>query len=574
MTPPEQCAAIYVRRSSAAVGSNRSLMEQETEARALAERQGLKIVDVYREREGTGASARSGKARPQWAAAVAELDAGTRFHTIIVWALDRADRRGSDTLGAMLSQHAATGRRILGVDGTDTSDPQQRLATIVRGEIAREYSEKLGDNIARTKRYRREDGPWLGGKPPWGLRIGPDRKLERDPETYGEARRVAEALLNGATLYSVALDLNERRVRMPNGAEWGSTSVRKARGKDEDVVSAPQQWRPSTLASIARSPGWAGLQGIRHREVREDGTKGGWPATAEVYRSIETGEPVSVGEGVITAEERSVILARIESRRGTTESGARVGRKPISSLLGERLKCATCSSYGVRRIVAGRSYYKCRTATEFPGRCEGFTAPTDGIEDYVVGRVVIFLSSLDLGNEVTRKAFAEWVGETDPEVLARRRAQELTREAAQADLDRTRRLAISGVITEEEAAAELPRLRAALADAEAALERAGRGSQEKVDSLRDVQYLAQAWDDLDIEAQRRIVNTAVRHITIRKAPYMGARFVGPQRAVVTFSDGSTWPRNGEYAPFPGRSKETIRKQKERERRAQREAAQR
>ncbi len=558
MKGPEQSAAVYVRRSSGKVGTNRTLAEQENEARLLAAREGLEVVAVYREREGTGASARSGKARPQWEAALADLDAGDRFHTVIVWALDRADRRGSDTLGTMLSKHAATGRRILGVDGTDTSDPQQRLATIIRGEIAREYSEKLGDNVARTKRYRREDGLWLGGKPPWGLRVGPGLKLERDPATFPEARRAAEALLNGETLYSVVRDLNERKVTLSSGREWGSTYTRKARGRDEDVVSPPQQWRMSTLATIARSPGWAGLQSIRQRAVRADGTMGGWPANAEVYRSIETGEPVSIGEGVVTPEERTVIISRIEGRHGRSKAGKVVGRKPRSSQLGGVLRCETCGSPAILRRVNGRSYYKCRSVEDTPARCPGFTAPADGIEDYVVGRALIFVSELDPGSELTRRAFAEWVGETDPVALARRRSQQVTLDAAQADLERTRRLAISGVLTEEEAAAEMPRLRAAVADAEAAMKEQDVEEELQLDALRDVQYLASAWDELDDAQRRRVVESAVRHVTVRKAPYMGARFNGPQRAVITFADGSTWPRDGQYVPHPGRSERTLR----------------
>jgi site-specific DNA recombinase len=118
-------AAIYLRRSSRKdEGANRSLVEQETECRALAARVDLDVVDVYREREVTGASTRSRKARPEWVRARADLDEGSRFGTVIIWALDRADHRGADTLAALLTRHAASGRRLLGVDGTDTSDEQ------------------------------------------------------------------------------------------------------------------------------------------------------------------------------------------------------------------------------------------------------------------------------------------------------------------------------------------------------------------------------------------------------------------------------------------------------------------
>ena len=97
--PAVRSAAIYVRRSHKdAEGSHRngrSMTEQEKECRDLAFREGLTVVEVFREREGTGASTRSRKARPAWEAALAALREGEEFRTLIVWALDRADRRGS-----------------------------------------------------------------------------------------------------------------------------------------------------------------------------------------------------------------------------------------------------------------------------------------------------------------------------------------------------------------------------------------------------------------------------------------------------------------------------------------------
>ena len=134
--------------------------------------------------------------RPQWVRVLAELDEGARFHTVIVWSLDRADRRGADTLALLLTKHAASGRRILGVDGTDTGDERQRLITIIRGEVAREEAENFAKRVARTKKARRAEGRWLGGPAPYGLRVT-DGHLTPDPVTYPTARRIAETALAG-----------------------------------------------------------------------------------------------------------------------------------------------------------------------------------------------------------------------------------------------------------------------------------------------------------------------------------------------------------------------------------------
>ena len=220
---PTQAAAIYVRRSHKDAEDsphhNRSLSEQEDECRDLAARAGLAVVRIYPEREGTGASRRSRKARPQWDQALADLDDGCDFRTLIVWALDRADRRGAAQVAALLDKHEETGRRILGADGTDTADPQRRLEIIIRAEMAREEAEHIGDRVARTKRYRRQEGRWLGGRPPYGLRVV-GGNVEPDPLTFPVARRIADELLAGETLWAVVGRLNAEGIPGPRIPTW------------------------------------------------------------------------------------------------------------------------------------------------------------------------------------------------------------------------------------------------------------------------------------------------------------------------------------------------------------------
>lgn len=83
-----------------------------------------------------------------------------------MWALDRADRRGAVEIGKLLDAHNGGSRRILGVDGTDTSDSRRRMEILIRAEIAREEAEWIGDRVARAKRFARDDGRRLGGPAP------------------------------------------------------------------------------------------------------------------------------------------------------------------------------------------------------------------------------------------------------------------------------------------------------------------------------------------------------------------------------------------------------------------------
>ncbi|GAB3853749.1 hypothetical protein GCM10029963_45530 [Micromonospora andamanensis] len=298
---PPRCCALYLRRShrnaEGDARNGRSLAEQETELRDLAARLGLIVVYVFIEREGTGASRFSLKARPEWKKALEWLRVGDLFRTLLTWSLDRADRRGAVEIGKLLDEHADGSRRIVGADGTDTGDPRRRLELIIRAEIAREEVENLSRRVSRTKRFRRAEGRWLGGPPPFGLRIA-DGQLARDPDSYPVARRIADELLAGRTIWQTVKGLNDSGIPSPRGKSWGSApypiwsarpagrvfrasaSARpRADGRRSPSRSAMNAARPSASAK-ASSPrasvpaSWAPSTVARRPSPRADGSSG------------------------------------------------------------------------------------------------------------------------------------------------------------------------------------------------------------------------------------------------------------------------------------------------------------
>lgn len=504
---PERSAAIYVRRSSRKdLGLNRSLMEQEAECRDLAERYGLDVVRLYSEREGTGASSRSRKARPQWEAALAALDKGEEYQTLVVWSLDRADRRGADTLAGLLTRHAASGRRIIACDGTDTSDERQRLSIIIRGEIAREEAENTAKRVARTKASRRSDGRWLGGRPPYGLQIV-DGRVAPDPQTAPVARRIAEDALAGRSLWEIAQELNRERVPTARGGDW----------------------RTNTLAQLLRAPAFAGLQSIRQRTA-----SGGWAAVADVYRDPDTLAPVVVGEGIITPAERALILRQIADRTAERTRGQVRGKRGHKALLGPIARCETCGRRSALSSGGTAGSYRCASMGAGNPCARPFNAPRGGLDDYVTGRFLSYLATLEPDDERLVSIAERWTAHVDPASDSERRAAQAALDAVDADLSRARRLAVSGVLTEDEAAVEIQRLRGHRAKAAEDLALLPTGTLD-VGPLLDLARSREAWDDLPVDERRELLPLAIDEVRVGPAKGRGYRFKPEERVTVVWA---------------------------------------
>jgi DNA invertase Pin-like site-specific DNA recombinase len=129
-------AAIYTRKSSLdeRAGDNRSTTAQERECRALAERLGFEVVEVYAEAIGTSASHLTNDARPEFVRAMADM--GTRYDVLVAWALDRVTRKGIDEMAGLFRRMEETGGRIVTHDFDSAGSEARILGTLV-SELSR-----------------------------------------------------------------------------------------------------------------------------------------------------------------------------------------------------------------------------------------------------------------------------------------------------------------------------------------------------------------------------------------------------------------------------------------------------
>ena len=234
MGTPQNTAAIYVRRSAVdsanteADAFSRSLKAQERECQAWADRQGMTVTEVYRDKTGTSASHLKTNRRPEMERALSEI--GARYKTLIVWAFDRATRKGIAEAGSMLETVETAGGRLVSVtDGVDTDDPTARLIVAIRAEMARDEMTKLSARVNRGKDEQRRRGEYLGGSLQYGLLRDKDAEygVSVDHEAAEVLRRAVDMLIAGSSLTKTCHVLNADGHRTSTGVLWTATTLRR-----------------------------------------------------------------------------------------------------------------------------------------------------------------------------------------------------------------------------------------------------------------------------------------------------------------------------------------------------------
>lgn len=211
--------AIYTRLSRDLTGEQTSTGRQERLCRQYAEARGWQVCDVF---EDVDISAYSGVARPAFEALRRAADAGA-YEGVLVWKLDRLVRRPSDfeRFWAVCEY-----RKVFLASVTEPIDSSTELGVaIVRLLVTfagLESSTKSIRQRAREREAAQAGRPHIG-RPSFGW-TGVYEAF--DPAQAGMIREAADRVLNGESLSTIAVVLNERGVSSPTGVLWSAGSIR------------------------------------------------------------------------------------------------------------------------------------------------------------------------------------------------------------------------------------------------------------------------------------------------------------------------------------------------------------
>jgi len=458
-----------------------------------------------------GRSAFKDVRRTGFSDAVTAITAGVA-DALIVWKIDRLSRRGIAEVSAHLDEFQKVGARFVSVmDHLDTEEKSARDAMMLLADLARAESENTSMSVESAKRHLRGAGKWIGGRPPYGLKLNPETgRLVPDPETAVYARLIADEALAGSTLVEIARLLNTHGVESPRGGEGNS----------------------STILQLLRSPALAGIMPQTETALAADGTRK-YGHRVHPYIDPVTLMPVHIGEGIVGVEEREFILRKIEDRT-LSFAGNRKAQNRSPSLLTGLARCGRCGS---RMSRAGASYQCSRHRM---GRnCVGVSVSAERFDRYVEQMVRSRVAAMQLGDPLMEVVLERMARRNHPELYQKRDAiqEEIaTLQKRRFDLEEARYLRgeFDGKEGIDRYLRVARRLSERLEHLRGAAERASQPLMSRSAAPKEV--LVQLVDGADsLEERRILLKLPVDRVSVQPGR-IGARFDGDSRVVVVWAE--------------------------------------
>ena len=218
---PARTAAIYCRISRDKAGAGLGVERQEEDCRALAERLGWNVSDVYVDND---ISASSGKRRPSYQRMLADIERG-RVPAVIAWHADRLHRRPIELehFIDLCDRHSVEIRTVQAGE-MDLSTASGKMIARMLGAAARHEVEHKSERIRRARVQMAKQGKFGGGRRCYGWESDGMTPRESEVEVL---RYVTDQIIAGVSLRQVVADLNKRKIATANATKpWDSTTLR------------------------------------------------------------------------------------------------------------------------------------------------------------------------------------------------------------------------------------------------------------------------------------------------------------------------------------------------------------
>ncbi|MEO3978369.1 recombinase family protein [Streptomyces sp. CAU 1734] len=352
---------------------------------------------------------------------------------LIAWKWDRVSRQGIRQLADVVELVEDTGVRFVSLkDNLDSANPGWVTLASFLAEQAKEEAKNIQLRVAARQFRDREKGRWVKERP-FGFVVNADRHLEPHPTDGPIVRGMVREFLAGGTLRGIAARVTADGVPTLRYAKRVEKLARlREAGRDEEAahieetpIRSRDSWGLTTVRHILTNPILAGF-------MVHDG---------KIAESAD-GEPIHVGQGLITEVEHRRILARLSTRKGTvkkpgklTGKGCSPGR-PVTFLLAGFARCGECGGamVGNRRKPPRRSFYRC-AAKAHGHPCSSSSVVANDLERLVADRVMTRLAAMEPDDPMLRAVEQRWLTTYAPEYDAERGAFETKAQTLRARLE-------------------------------------------------------------------------------------------------------------------------------------------
>jgi site-specific DNA recombinase len=454
-------AAIYARISSDRTGEALGVRRQVDDCQAEAERRGWPVAEVYIDDD---ISAYSGKARPQYQRLLADIT-DRHVDAVLVWHLDRLHRQPReleefvDTCSAANLKHLVTLHGEVDIGSGDG----MLIARIMAAVAANESDAKSRRQRRKMDELAQQGQPHGGAYRPFGY--DEDKVTVRESEAK-IIRQLADRLLAGESLASLARWLNDNDIPTTTGKQWRTQGVR----------------------NLLRNPR---LSGQRTHRGQLAGPAA-WPP-------------------IITPEQTDAIRALLD------DPARRTNRTARRYLLSGMLRCGECGEKLLAHPRSGVRRYVCKTGAGLAG-CGKVHIDAALIEQLISESVLLRLDTPALADAMS----AQRRDDEQAWSLAEQVAQEEQQLAELSTLYGNR------AITAAEWAAAREPIAARLKAAKQRLARA-RNSNQLDGLIGTGDRLRDEWSGLNLNRQRAIITAVLDHAVVNAYTKPGARRFDPDR---------------------------------------------
>ncbi|WP_431961651.1 recombinase family protein [Actinacidiphila sp. bgisy160] len=349
-----QLRALSAIRLSVRTDATTSPERQRDANRTAAERRGMVIIGEAEDLD-VSATKTSPFDRPDLG--VWFRDRADDFDAVIWWRLDRAVRSMAD-MNELVKWAREHGKRLVFAEGAMDFDfsvpnPMTDMIATMMAFAAQMEATAIRERVTGAMAALRTQGRYSGGLPPYGYQKvknpdGAGFKLAPDPEAVAVITRIIRDVLDGASLQSISIKLNEEGIPVPR--DYAKIRAGKPTGGMRGGRHHERfMWTSGTLSKVLRTPALMGHRIHQGKTVRD----------AE-------GAPVMIGDPVLTRDEFDALQDALNVR---TPHEKRTRSDTTALLLGVA-KCAGCGGNLYRAVRAnGLADYVCRASARGI-RCE------------------------------------------------------------------------------------------------------------------------------------------------------------------------------------------------------------